>query len=76
MPPESLEQSSDETELATILGLYALGELTLGEAAKRADVSRIRMQEILHEAGISLRLGPETEDDARREIDVARRRDE
>lgn len=76
MPPESVEASDDDTELATIIGLYALGELTLGEAADKADVSRIKMQEILHEAGVTLRLGPRTKDEARREVDVARGNDE
>ncbi|WP_135823417.1 UPF0175 family protein [Halorussus ruber] len=67
---------SDDAELATIVGRYALGELTLGEAAERADVSKIRMQEILNEAGVELRLGPETSEDARSEVDVARRANE
>jgi predicted HTH domain antitoxin len=51
----------DDVELATVIGLYALGELSLREAADRADVSRIRMQEIFGDAGVSLRLGPESE---------------
>lgn len=67
---------SEDAELATIVGRYALGELTLGEAAKRAGVSKIRMQEILNEAGVELRLGPETSEDARSEVDVARRANE
>ena len=63
----------DDVDLATVVGRYALEELTLGEAAERADVSKIRMQEILNEAGAELRLGPETSEDARSEVDVARR---
>lgn len=67
---------SDDVELATVVGRYALGELTLGEAAEHADVSKIRMQEILNEAGVELRLGPETSEDAQNEADVARRANE
>lgn len=76
MPPDSLEATSDDTELATIIGLYALGELTLGDAADRASVSRIKMQEILNDAGVTLRLGPRTKEAARDEVDVARRANE
>lgn len=65
-----------DVELATVIGRYALGELSLGEAAERAGVSKVRMQEILNEAGVELRLGPETKDDARSEVDVARRANE
>lgn len=71
-----LEVGADDTELATIIGLYALGELTLGEAADRLDVSRVEMQEVLNDAGVSLRLGPRTEEEARDEVDVARRANE
>ena len=63
----------DDVDLATIIGRYALGELTLGEAAEHTGVSKIRMQEILNEAGVELRLGPETKEDAKNEVDVARR---
>lgn len=76
MPPDAVEASSEDTELATIIGLYALGELSLGEAAARAGVSRIEMQEILNDAGVRLRLGPRTKEDARDEVDVARRANE
>lgn len=71
-----LEVGADDTELATVIGLYALGELTLGEAAGRLDVSRVEMQEVLNDAGVSLRLGPQTEEEARDEVDVARRANE
>ncbi|WP_440007104.1 UPF0175 family protein [Halomicrococcus sp. SG-WS-1] len=52
-------------ELATVIGLYALGELTLGEAADRLDVSRYKMRDILRESGVQVRLGPESAEDAR-----------
>lgn len=76
MAPDSLATADDDTELATVIGLYALGELTLGEAADRIDVSRVRMQEILNDAGVELRLGPRTRTEARDELDVLRRNEQ
>ena len=76
MTLNSLEPESDDSELATVIGLYALRELTLGEAAQRVGVSKIRMQDILNEAGVSLRLGPRTKEDAQSEVNVARRANE
>lgn len=75
MASDSHVSSGEETELATVVGLYALGELTLGEAADRLDVSRIRMQEILHDLGVDLRLGPRTTGEAVEELDVLRQDD-
>lgn len=76
MSLDSRRSDSVDTDLATTVGLYALGALTLGEAADRAEVSEIRMREILADAGVELRLGPETKDGARSEVDVARRANE
>lgn len=63
--------TSDRDELATTIGLYALGELTLGEAARRLDVSKITMREILHESGVRVRLGPRTREEAVDEVEAA-----
>lgn len=68
--PTASDDTDDEA-LATAIGLYALGELTLGQAAERADVSRIEMREVLVEAGIQPRLGPESEAEAREEVRTA-----
>jgi predicted HTH domain antitoxin len=65
--------AGDDTEVATVIGLYALGELTLGEAADRLDVSRMEMREILTDAGVDLRLGPRSKREAVEETDVLRR---
>lgn len=64
-------RSGDSSELAETIGLYALGEISLGKAAERADVSRWEMQEILKEAGVELRLGPQSEEELQDEVDVA-----
>lgn len=65
--------AGDDNEVATVIGLYALGELTLGEAADRLDVSRAEMREILADAGVDLRLGPRSKSEAVEEMDVLRR---
>jgi predicted HTH domain antitoxin len=70
------EPDESDEELARVVGGYALGHLTLGEAAERLDVSRWRMKEILEGAGVELRLGLADEEDARREVDVALNLDE
>ena len=58
-------------ELATVIGLYALGELTIGEAADRLDVSRYRMRDVLQESGVGVRAGPESAEDARDDASTA-----
>ncbi|WP_222912704.1 UPF0175 family protein [Natrinema sp. SYSU A 869] len=63
---------ADHTEeLATMIGLYVLGEISLGKAAERADVTRWEMTEILTEAGVEVRLGPQTMDDLENEVETA-----
>lgn len=68
MPIGDTEASGERDDLATIIGLYALGEITLGTAASRYGVSRIEMKRILGEAGVSLRLGPKNADEAAAEV--------
>lgn len=62
---------NDLTELAETIGLYALGEISLGKAAERVGVSRWEMRSVLEEAGVELRLGPQSEDELEDEVDVA-----
>ena len=61
----------DKEQLATTIGLYVLGEISLGKAAERTDVTRWEMEEILQEAGVELRLGPQSMDELEDEVDVA-----
>ncbi|AEN07786.1 protein of unknown function UPF0175 (plasmid) [halophilic archaeon DL31] len=61
----------DKEQLATTIGLYVLGEISLGKAAKRTGVTRWEMEEILQEAGVELRLGPQSMDELEDEVDVA-----
>lgn len=59
-------------ELATAVGRYVLGELSLGRAAEEAGMSRWEFEEVLEDAGFSSLYGPRTDDELRRELDVAR----
>jgi Uncharacterised protein family (UPF0175). len=61
----------DKQELATTIGLYVLGEISLGKAAERTGVTRWEMEELLQEAGIELRLGPQSMDKLEDAVDVA-----
>lgn len=59
-------------ELATTIGLYVLGEISLGKAADRIGISRWEMQDLLTESGIEPRLGPTEFEDAEDEIQAIR----
>lgn len=63
-------------ELATAVGQYVLGELSLARAAEEAGMSRWEFEEILEDAGFTSLYGPRTDDELQRELDVARDRDE
>jgi len=58
--------------IAAAVSLYADGEITLGTAARLADVNRFEMRDILREEGVKLRIGPEDMAAAQDEIDAAR----
>ncbi len=59
-------------ELATAVGQYVLGEISLGKAAESAGMSRWEFEEVLEAAGFTAFYGPRTVDDLRDEVDVAR----
>lgn len=59
-------------ELATAVGQYVLGELSLARAAEEAGMSRWEFEEILEDAGFTSLYGPRTDDELQRELDVAR----
>jgi len=62
-------RSDDSTQS---VGSLLARAITLGTAARLADVTRFEMRDILREEGVELRIGPEDMADARREIDAAR----
>ena len=60
--------SPDDSEaLATAIGMYALGEWTLGQAAEWADVSRLRLRDVLVDLGFEVHLGGPRDVEAARE---------
>jgi len=61
----------DKEHLATTIGLYVLGEITLGKAAERTGVTRWKMEEILEASGIELQLGPQSVDELEDQVGVA-----
>jgi len=65
----------DTEEFATTVGLYFLGEISLGKAAERTSVTRWEMEEILQEVGVELRFRPQSMEDLVDEVDVALDRD-
>lgn len=66
----SSSESSDE--LATAIGRYVLGDISLARAAEAAGMSRWEFEEVLEDAGFTSLYGPRTEDELKDEIDVAR----
>lgn len=58
-------------ELATTIGLYALGEISLGKAAERSDITRWEMAEFLSVVGVEVRLGPQNMESLEDEVDTA-----
>jgi predicted HTH domain antitoxin len=61
--PADAEDRSDA--LVHAVGLYVLGEVNEGKAAEIADSTRWEMREILTNAGLELRHGPQTVEEVR-----------
>lgn len=59
------------TALATAIGEYVLGEVSLGKAAEKAGMSRWEFEEQLSAAGFNALYGPRTADELAAEIDPA-----
>jgi predicted HTH domain antitoxin len=68
---DSLSTDTDD-RLAAAVGQYALGELTMGQAAERAGLSRFELRATLRASSIELRMGSEDHEAALRETEVAR----
>jgi len=65
-------EENENARIAAAVSLYEDEKITLGTAARLADVNRFEMRDILREEGVELRLGPEDMAAARDEIDAAR----
>lgn len=59
-------------ELATAVGQYVLGDISLGKAAEEAGLSRWEFEAVLEDAGFSALYGPRSDEQLERELDVAR----
>jgi predicted HTH domain antitoxin len=59
-------------ELATAIGRYVLGEISLSKAAETAGLSRWEFETRLQEAGFDALYGPRTDEQLSEEIDTAR----
>lgn len=57
--------------LATAIGRYVLGEISLGKAAERVELSRWEFEELFEEAGFTALYGPRTADQLAEKVDVA-----
>jgi len=69
MATDSRRNAGDE--LATAIGEYVLGEVSLGKAAEEAGLSRWEFEEVLEDAGFAALYGPRTRADLDDEVDVA-----
>lgn len=67
---------SASEELATAIGWYVLGEVSLAKAAETAGLSRWEFETRLQEAGFDALYGPRADDQLAEEIDTARNLDE
>lgn len=74
MAASTSHDSNDE--LATAIGQYVLGDLSLGKAAEEAGLTRWEFEELLEDAGFDGLYGPRTDDDLQAELETARRLDE
>jgi predicted HTH domain antitoxin len=61
-----------DERLVAAVGLYALGELTLGQAAERAGLSRFELRSTLRASSVELRTGYADAERAARDLEVAR----
>lgn len=63
--------SEPSDELATAVGRYVLGDLSLARAAEAAGMSRWVFEEVLEDAGFTALYGPRTGNQLQQEIDIA-----
>jgi predicted HTH domain antitoxin len=64
-------EEHENERVAAAVALYEREAITLGDAARLADVDRWTMRDILREHGVELRLGLMDEADAKTETDAA-----
>ncbi|MCP4700435.1 MAG: UPF0175 family protein [Gammaproteobacteria bacterium] len=67
-----LLRSRPELRIQLAIYRYRTQDISLAKAASLAGMSWMQMKEVLSERGVQLRLGPETMDEAREEVDALR----
>lgn len=67
-----LSASPNDDDLAAAIGQYVLGEISLGKAAERVDMTRWEFEDLLADVGFTSLYGPRSSDQLSDEIDVAR----
>lgn len=65
-------EDNENERIAAAVALYERERITLGDAARLADVDRWTMREILRDHGVDLRLGLVDEEDAAYESNAAK----
>lgn len=65
-------EEHQNARIAAAVSLYDAGDITLGTAARLADLNRFEMREILRQEEVELRFGSEDLSSVRDDIDVAR----
>lgn len=70
MASKASREPADD-DLATAIGQYVLGEISLGKAAENAGMTRWEFEELLQETGFTALYGPRTAEDLQDEVDVA-----
>ena len=60
-----------EDNLATAIGQYVLGEISLGKASENVGMTRWEFEELLKETGFTALYGPRSEEELQDEVDVA-----
>ena len=69
MATEASREPNDD-DLATAIGQYVLGDISLGKAAENAGMTRWEFEELLDEAGFTALYGPRSEEELQNEVDV------
>lgn len=59
-----------DDEVATPVGEYVLGAISLGKAAERVDMTRLEFETLLREAGFTALYGPRSADALSDEVDA------
>ena len=66
---EKLMREDERLRWALVVGAYLDGEINLGKAAELLGMHRLELQQLFIEKGIPLRLGPETLEEAKAEVE-------